>query len=159
VMAAPFWALALLHYWRALGEGRRGAWFLLAIDLGLLLLSSYVGLLLLLLLLLFTPLSARGRRAALHPEPWISLLLLLIIICPHILWLYESRDLVVAAISESAPPGRLPPAVWLAGILIGAHLGLLLLVVLGSGWPRKRRDTAPEIDRAPVEPLARWFVY
>ena len=43
VMAAPLWALALLHYWRAVGEGRRGYWFLLALDLGLLLLASYVG--------------------------------------------------------------------------------------------------------------------
>src|SRR4029077_5948643 len=48
---------------------------------------------------------------------------------------------------------------WLVAMLTGAHLGLLLLVVLGSGWPRKRRDRAPEIDRNPVEPLARWFVY
>ena len=47
MLAAPLWALALLHYWRAVGEGERGYWFLLALDLGLLLLASYVGLILL----------------------------------------------------------------------------------------------------------------
>ena len=34
VLAAPLWALGLLFYWRAVGEGRRGYWFLLALDLG-----------------------------------------------------------------------------------------------------------------------------
>ena len=159
IMAAPFWALALLHYWRALGEDRRGAWFLLAIDLGLLLLASYIGLILLMLMVLFTPVSARGRRALINPEPWIALLLLLIVVFPHALWLYESRDLVIGALKESTAPGRLSPALWLAGMLIGAHLGLLLLIVLGSGWPRKRRDRAPALERNPVEPLARRFVY
>ena len=65
VLAAPLWALALLHYWRAVGEGERGYWFLLALDLGLLLLASYVGLILIALLLVFTLVTrARARGAA-----------------------------------------------------------------------------------------------
>ena len=63
VLAAPLWALALLHYWRAVGEGERGYWFLLALDLGLLLLASYVGLILIALLVLFTLVSAARARA------------------------------------------------------------------------------------------------
>ncbi len=63
ILAAPLWALALLHYWRAVGDGERGYWFLLALDLGLLLLASYVGLILIVLLLVFTLASARGRDA------------------------------------------------------------------------------------------------
>ena len=43
ILAAPLWALALLYYWRAVGESRRGYWFLLALVLGLLILASYVG--------------------------------------------------------------------------------------------------------------------
>ena len=27
ILAAPLWALSLLHYWRAVGEGKRGSWF------------------------------------------------------------------------------------------------------------------------------------
>ena len=64
VLAAPLWALALLHYWRAVGDGERGYWFLLALDLGLLLLASYVGLILIALLLVFT-LATRARARAL----------------------------------------------------------------------------------------------
>ena len=66
VLAAPLWALALLHYWRAVGEGERGYWFLLALDLGLLLLASYVGLILIALLPVFTlGRRTRARGAAL----------------------------------------------------------------------------------------------
>jgi hypothetical protein len=43
--------------------------------------------------------------------------------------------------------------------LLATHLGLGLLVLLASGWPRQRRESAPEIERHPVEPLARKFVY
>ena len=64
ILAAPFWALALLHYWRALGEDKRGAWFLLALDLGLLLLTSYVGLILIALLALFTVATRAGPPRA-----------------------------------------------------------------------------------------------
>ena len=159
IMAAPFWALALLHYWRALGEDRRGAWFLLAIDLGLLLLSNYAGIILVAVMILFTPLSVRGRYALRHPEPWIALLVFAIVVLPHALWLYFARGLVLAAYNASVTPGGLPPGVRLFATLLGAHLGLVLLLVLASGWPRKRRDRAPEIDRQPVAPLARGFIY
>ena len=65
VLAAPLWSLALLHYWRAVGEGERGSWFLLALDLGLLLLASYVGLILIALMArLHAGDGARARRVA-----------------------------------------------------------------------------------------------
>jgi len=61
ILAAPLWALALLFYWRAVGESRRGYWFLLALDVGLLLLANYIGVILLAVIVLFTPATARGR--------------------------------------------------------------------------------------------------
>jgi hypothetical protein len=68
ILAAPLWALGLLYYWRAVGEGRRGYWFLLALDLGLLLLANYVGLILLAIIILFTLSTARGRSTASIPS-------------------------------------------------------------------------------------------
>jgi len=160
VLAAPLWALALLHYWRAVGEGKRGFWFLLALDLGLLLLANYVGLILLALMILFTLASARGRRELLNPEPWIAVLPFAIVVFPHTAWLETARDLVVSGFNDSAAAaGKLSPGVWLCIALVLSHLGLGLLVALASGWPRRRRERAPEIDRTPVEPFARWFVY
>lgn len=160
VLAAPFWALALLHYWRAVGEGERGYWFLLALDLGLLLLTSYVGSILIALLVLFAFATARGRRALAHPEPWVAALLLAIVLFPHALWLVRGRDLVVAGLKDSiSAAGRLTPGLWLGVTLVLAHLGLVLLVALASGFPRRRNERAPEIDRNPVERFARGYLY
>ncbi|HET9717259.1 MAG TPA: glycosyltransferase family 39 protein [Pseudolabrys sp.] len=160
ILATPLWALALLFYWRALGERRRGYWFLLALDLGLLFLANYAGLILFVLIAAFTPMTPRGRAAILHPEPWIALLLLCIVVFPHALWLVGNRSLVLEGFEEVlATTGRLSPAVWLCFVLLSTHLGLALLIVLASGWPRHPRERAPEIDRNPVEPLARLFVY
>lgn len=159
VLAAPLWALALLHYWRAVGEGERGYWFLLALDLGLLLLVNYVGLILFALLTVFTWAVPRGRRALFNPEPWIAVALLVIVLFPHAVWLASNRDLVIGGFSDAVPAGRLSPGTWLCVTLVLAHLGLVLLVALASGWPRRRRERAPEIDRNPVAPLARGYVY
>jgi hypothetical protein len=160
ILAAPLWALGLLYYWRAVGEGKRGYWFLLALDLGLLMLASYAGAILLILMFLFTLATARGRRAVLHPEPWIAVLLLCIVMFPHAVWLNSGRSLVIEGINESvAAAGRLSPGMWLCFALIVTHLGLALLVTLASGWPRHPRERAPEIDRNPVEPFARTYVF
>ena len=160
ILAAPFWALALLHYWRAAGEGRRGYWFLLAIDLGLLLLTSYVGLILVALLVVFT-LATQARRALLNPEPWIAFVLLAIVVFPHALWLWGSRDLVLGGLLDTAAlAGKPRPWLWLASTVVASHFGVVLLVLLASGYPRTRKQRAPEIDRTtPVAPLARAYVY
>ena len=160
VLAAPLWALALLHYWRAIGENQRGNWFLLALVLGLLLLADYLGLILIALMVLFTFVTSSGRRALGRLEPWLALPLTAIVVFPHAWWLYGARDLVLSGLNESmANVGALHAVLWLAGALVAAHLGLLLLVALASGWPRRRNERAPEIDRDPIEPLARRFVY
>src|SRR5215831_13652365 len=160
VLAAPSWALGLLFYWRAVGERRRGYWLLLALDLGLLLLASYVGLILLVLMIVFTVSTERGRSAAWHPEMWIAALLLCIVVFPHAAWFSFGRSLVMEGIDEgAATAGRLSPGVWLLFALLLTHLGLALLAVLTSGWPRHPRERAPEIDRDPVNPFALTFIY
>ena len=160
IMAAPLWALALLHYWRAVGEDRRGYWFLLALDLGLLLLASYVGLILIALMLVFTLATGRGRRSLMKPEPWFAVLPLVIAVFPHAIWLWTDRALVIEGLDESvAQAGGHAPWLWLVLALLSAHLGLVLLIALASGWPRRPRERPPEIDRSPVGELARWYVY
>ena len=61
ILTMPLWSLILLHYWRAVGENRRGYWLVLAIEIGLLLLTTYVGLILVGLLVLFTVGHPRAR--------------------------------------------------------------------------------------------------
>jgi hypothetical protein len=159
ILALPFWALALLHYWRALGEDKRGSWFLLAFDLGCLLLTTYIGLVLCAVLLLFTLATERGRASLRHIEPWCALVLLAIVIFPHAMWLAQEWPQVVTTLTANAPNASLPPAAWLALVLLLSHLGAGLLVLLAGGWRVRKRDRAPEIDRNPVEPLGRRYVY
>src|SRR5579872_1758673 len=160
MLAIPLWALALLHYWRAAGEGGRGYWFLLAVDVGLLLLTSYAGLILLALLIVFSAVSRRVHSEFTHPEPWIAILLLLFVVFPHVAWLEESGRPLLAALRDNAlPTPSLTPALRLLGLIVAAHLGLMLLVAVASGFPRRRNEQAPEIDRIPTKPFARAFVY
>ncbi len=163
VLAAPLWALALLHYWRAVGEGKRGSWFLLALFLGLLLLTSFVGLILVVLMVLFTFATARGRSETLNPEPWLAALLFAVVVFPHAAWLQTGYGLIASGLDDTlAVAGKWSPGVWLLAALVLSHLGLALLAVLASGWPGQRRrwrDRAPEITRAPIESLARNYVY
>lgn len=160
VLAAPFWALALLHYWRAVGEGERGYWFLLGVDLGLLMLASYVGLILIALLAAFTLVHRRGRCALFNIEPWLALVLFAIVVLPHAVWLAHRYDLVLGGLNDSlAAVGAFSPAVWLGLTLVLSHVGLVLLVVVASGWPRKKREQAPAITRNPVDAFAKLYVY
>jgi hypothetical protein len=142
------------------GGGRRGYWFLLAFDLGLLLLSSYTGLILAALLLVFTIASARGRAALSTAEPYIALLPFIIVIFPHLAWLKGGRDLVIGGFNDTAAvAGQFSPGFRLCIALVLTHLGLGLLVAFASGWPRRPYESAPLIGRNPVEPFARLFIY
>ncbi len=158
VLAAPFWAFSLYFYWRAFGENARGAWFLLAIALGILLLASETGVVLLALMIVFTLATSVGRRELRHPEPWIAGVLLLIVIFPYALWVARDRDIFLAGLLNPVSPSG-HPALWLASLLAATHLGMLLLIALASGFPRNKKQRAPEIDRtAPVSRLARIYI-
>jgi 4-amino-4-deoxy-L-arabinose transferase-like glycosyltransferase len=159
VLAAPFWALSLLHFWRAVGERRYEAWFSLAVCLGLLLLSSEAGVILLALMIVFTLAAPNGRRALKRAEPWAAGLLLAIVVMPYALWAARNQPAMLASVFDSVPPsGRAGARV--AGVVAGTHLGMLLLIVLASGFPRNKKQSAPEIDRtAPVNQLAKTYVY
>ncbi len=89
VLTMPLWAIILLHYWRAVGEGRRGYWLPLAIEIGLLLLTTYVGLILVGLLVLFTVANRHARAALKSYDPLISALVVAMVIGPHLVWVAD----------------------------------------------------------------------
>ena len=87
----PLWALILLHYWRAVGEGRRSYWVALAVEIGLLLLTTYAGLLLIAMLAMFTIAHKRARAAMRSSDPWLASLVAIVVLFPHLLWLAGRR--------------------------------------------------------------------
>jgi hypothetical protein len=163
VLTMALWAVVLLHYWRAIGEGRRGYWLALAVEIGLLLLTTYAGLLLIALLLLFTLTNKRARAAIGPGDPWMAGGVALIVTFPHLLWLFESSEGLWHAI------GRLRTAesvidnftTWFkyVALIVATHAGLAVLVALTIGWPWGPRDPSPVIARRPVDEFARQFIY
>jgi 4-amino-4-deoxy-L-arabinose transferase-like glycosyltransferase len=163
ILTMPLWAIILLHYWRAVGEGRRSYWLPLAIEIGLLLLTTYVGLILIGLLVLFT-LGNREARARLKSyDPLIAALVAAIVMGPHLIWLADSgaglKPVLIRMRTPEAVMGNLLAWLQQIGLILAAHAGLIVLTALVAGWPWPRHDPAPVIVRPAIDPFARQFVY
>ena len=162
-LTMALWSLILLHYWRAVGEGRRGYWVALAVEIGLLMLTTYAGLLLVGMLALFTLANRRARATLGSTDPWFAILAAAVVLAPHLIWLAATDEGLLPTLMRL----RSPEAVienfnaWLrlVAFVLAVHAGLAVLVSLVVGWPWAKPEPAPVIVRAPVEPFGRQFVY
>lgn len=163
MLTMPLWSLILLHYWRAVGENRRGYWLILAIEIGLLLLTTYVGLILVGLLLLFTVTHPQARLTLRRADPWIAAVVAVIVTLPHLIWLHDTSSGVMPILARLRSPEAVTENFvgWLRqiAIIVTAHAGLAILVALVAGWPWPRHEPAPVIVRLPVDPFARQYIY
>jgi hypothetical protein len=159
VLARPLWALLLLHSWQLIGQNRRTAWFAWSIEAGLLLLTTPAAIGLLLLLAGFAVATERGRRVLMSLDPLYALLVVIVLVLPYLVWLLRADALAMPpwpAISDLT--ARATQWGWLLLGLVLAMSGIVLLVILNSGWFSRRAAEAPIIYRPPVDPLARDFV-
>ena len=160
LLAASIWAVILLHYWRAVGQGRRIYWYAIGLEFGLLLLTTYLGLLLLILLLAFTAATERGRAAIGNIEPWIAGVIMVMVWFPHLIWFEQARDaLNLAALSGGEGPNRTSALIRIGGAILLAQTGLFVLMALAGSPGRARGAVAPTIDRPAMDPFAKLFVY
>jgi hypothetical protein len=162
ILAMALWAVVLLHYWRAVMQGRRWSWYGLGVAAALLLLTTDAALILLGALVLYTAVSKRRRAAFNTIEPWIVAAALVVFLFAHLLWLERAGSGVMPALQRlhDAVAGRQNTYSWLRllGVLALAHAGLVILVLLASGWPRSSANPSPAIARKPVDPEAATFV-
>ena len=160
VLARPLWALLLLHSWQLIGQNRRSAWFAWSIEAGLLLLTTSAAIGLLLLIAGFAVASARGRRVLRSLDPLYALSVIIVQALPYLIWVLRADVLAMPPWPGFDDlPGR---AQHWGGLLVGlllAMAGIVLLVILNSGWFKRNVEDAPIIYRPPVGPLARQFVY
>jgi hypothetical protein len=165
VLGMALAALMMLHFWRAIGDGQRHYWFVLAFDLGLLLLTTYAGLILFACLMLFLWGTERGRAALTTVEPWFAAIVVAVLLFPHLIWLDIAGDTTFGPLwerlrSSEAADTNLIAWLRLLGAVAAAHVGLLLLVAIAIGWRRKAPDLQlPTFVRPPLDPFARRFVY
>jgi hypothetical protein len=162
ILAMPIWTFILLHYWYAVGEGRSSYWLPLSIEIGLLLLTSYLGIVLLALLVFFTVASARGRAALRHIDAWLCLAVALLVALPYLAWLGNAKDIwmpMLARLQSIDANGGLMEWLRIVAALLLAHAGIVIFVLLASGRPFPRREKAATVDRGPINPWARSLIY
>src|SRR4051812_9740495 len=100
VLAMPLTALTLLLGYRALADNWHGDWLAAGIALGLLLLTSYAGLILLALMTVFIAATARGRGRLGSIAPWVAAIIVVLINFPHLYWLERSGFSPLPALTE-----------------------------------------------------------
>jgi hypothetical protein len=157
ILATPLWALILSTYWMAAQRGRSIYWVALGVEAGLLLLTTYAGLLLIGLLVLYTVSSALGRAQIETVGPWIAGVAMTAVLFPYLIWLDLSAGISFLDLATIA--GNLHTWVWLTLALLLSHAGMVILIVLGRGTWTASGGTPPVVIRGPVPPAARGFVY
>jgi hypothetical protein len=160
ILALPFTVFSLLYLWRAVSNRGRAAWFLLALNLGLLLLTTWAGLILTSAIVVFLAATRRGRRALRSPEPWLASIVTIAVLFPHLIWIDITRsrlfDLITPAVDGHAWLGS---ASGFVQVLLLSHVGLLLLVVLAARWPSGAKEKVPVFVRSFTNRFGARFVY
>jgi hypothetical protein len=163
VLAMPLWALSLLYAWRAVGEKQRVYWYVLAVTLGLLLLTTNFGLVAVVLLILFLVMSERGRASLGSIDFFIAGIIVVLMIFPHLIWIDQASDNVISRIERLRDPKSVDANLfaWLRlfGYVALGHAGLATLVTLASNLGWTRQSEAVAIERPAIDPFARNFVY
>jgi hypothetical protein len=163
ILAMPLWAMTLLHYWLVVEERRARYSLALALDVGLVLLTTYAGIVLVGLLLLFTCANRRARARLRSSDLWPAGVVAAAVLIPHIVWIVKTNDEFLQVLDRlraaDSVTGNL--AAWLRQLLLllGAHAGLIVLIGIVIGFPWTKYEPAPVIARRPVELFARQFVY
>jgi hypothetical protein len=163
VLAMPLTALTLLFGYRALADNKRADWGAAGVALGLLLLTTYAGLILLALSAVFVPATAQGRVRLRSLGPWIAALALIVVVAPHLYWLYLARVDPLAEL-KTLPKlfmGEQRLMAWgnLLLVLLFSHAGLIVLAMVAGGALAGRGTPAPAVERVPAEPFAKAYVY
>jgi hypothetical protein len=131
--------------------------------MGLLLLTTYAGLILFGLMTLFVAATERGRSRLGSIGPWAAATLVVLINFPHLFWLERSGYSPLPALAEF--PGllfgekRLMGWASLIGLLAFSHAGLAVLALVAGGFLAGKGTSAPAVERVPIEPFAKAFVY
>ncbi|TAK47147.1 MAG: glycosyltransferase family 39 protein [Xanthobacteraceae bacterium] len=164
ILARPLWALVLLHFWQAVGEGRRAAWFALSFEIGLLLLTTASAAWLVGLMLAFALATSRGRRALASLDPLFALFVVATLLTPHLVWLAREAGGLLPPLPGAADlADNLRRWPRLAGGLMLTMAGIVLLALFNSGRLALKgeaaTDEAPIILRPPLDPFARRYVF
>ena len=106
-------------------------WVALGVGAGLLLLTSYAGLILLGLLAVYTAATAFGRAQVETVGPWVAGVAMTAVLFPYLIWLDLSTDIRFLDLATIA--GNLRTWGWLVVAVLLSHAGTAILIALGRG--------------------------
>jgi hypothetical protein len=156
VLATALWALVLYHYWLAL-RGDWVYWVVLGVEAGLLLLTTFAGLILLGLIVLYTLSSTTGRAQVHTVGPWLGGIALIAVLFPYLVWLDLGAGFSFLDLAAIERNFRSWGAMVLA--LLISHAGMAILILLGRTPMIFRSAVSPVAERATTEKAARHYIY
>ncbi|HEY5046725.1 MAG TPA: glycosyltransferase family 39 protein [Rhizomicrobium sp.] len=158
VAQMPLWAAAIYAYYMAIERRRLRWWLLLGAVGGMALLTKYASAVLSLTIVLHF-FAASGRRAQLRSAlPYAALVVCMLIVTPHLLWLYHNHFPTVSYAAQRA--GRthgialrlLAPLRFLLSQLVDISPAILAAAIAGFLGRENFRQPAPE-----PEPMLRFL--
>ena len=163
ILTMPLWAMTLLHYWLVIETKRPRYAIALAIDVGLILLTTYAAIVLVGLLVLFTAANARTRAMLRSPPLWPAAIAAAVLLTPNIYWMVTNNDELLPLLARlraaDSVAGNLTAWLRQLALLLAAHAGLIVLIAIVIGFPWAKNEPAPVIAGRAVQPFARRFVY
>lgn len=163
ILMMPLWALALLFLWRASGEGKEFYWLALAFVIGLMLLTSYLALVLVAALVVFLVLTERSRASLFCPGAGAAAFVLTFMVLASVAVLKQDGSPLfsdLAQLRKFEGGGRnLSSGLRLLALIVVAHAGAIILILVASNLPRRKQAEAAVVARAPVDPYARSMIY
>ncbi|WP_028605366.1 glycosyltransferase family 39 protein [Ottowia thiooxydans] len=145
VAQIPVWAALGYCLLAALQDGRRWQWLLLGVVAGIGMLTKYSVGFLLLCQALYLVLSSE-RRVFLKPGPWLALGAMLVVLAPHVYWLWQSNwlpmEYVGARASGEQTHTRMEVLIFPA-VQVLNHFPLILIVSGALLLTRRARKSLP----------------
>lgn len=160
VLSIPLAAFAVLAWWRAVHDRSRNDLLLFAASVALLAYAGAQSLFIFLALSAYAAATSEGRAAlsryAVDNSALIAAAVFIVVLIPRLLWLALYRfDGAAPGVGAGIDPGAfIGPLVMIGGVILG-HVGLLVLIVLGSPLLASDRATAPSFVRPPLDAFAR----
>lgn len=120
-----FWPMGVYYFVRAYRGEKMLDWILFGISVGLITLSKYFGLLLPFSLFFFVLTSKETRKLFVKPGPYVAVLFCLLVLLPHIVWLFQNDYLTIKYVAGRAEEAN-DPVYWYSWIII-AGISLVLV--------------------------------
>ncbi|QDG75612.1 glycosyltransferase family 39 protein [Labrenzia sp. PHM005] len=170
ILQIPVWAGMMFFFLRAISKGALLDWVLLGALAAFGFYTKYFVVLLIGTIGLYMLVYADARKHLTKPGPWICAVVFLLLVSPHLYWLYETEFLTFRyALGRSNPAGSLfdhvynPVNFFLAQV--ANHAGLFIVIALGLSWQTIRTFKATLTSQVGPEPAANadrfllWFAF